>query len=68
MTAETTVKVRRVGGLDAVLVPGHKGVVRVGDEVELPKEQAKALVDGGEFENVAKAAKKAEPAGSAKED
>jgi hypothetical protein len=67
MAAET-VKVRKVGGLDAVLVPGHKGVVRVGDEVELPKEQAEALVDGGEFEPAAKAAKKVEPDGPAKED
>ncbi len=46
---EMMVKVRKVGGLDVVHIPGGPRNVQIGDEVEVTVDQAAYLVGGGEF-------------------
>lgn len=44
------VKVRKVGGLARVDIPGGPRGVEVGDVVDVPEDRARTLVAGGEFE------------------
>lgn len=61
VVAESKLRIKKVGGPDVVDMPGGgKGFLKRGEEVELPRQLARALVDGGEFEVVE--APKKEPA------
>jgi hypothetical protein len=62
VVAETKLRIKKIGGPKIVDMPGGgKGFLKKGEEVELPRQLARALVDGGEFEVVDDAPKK-EPA------
>lgn len=51
MANEPKTKIKRIGGLGLVDIPGVKRRVAIGDVVDVPKDRADKFVEGGEFEH-----------------